>query len=238
LTVFPYDNGIIGKRGQLSPEKARNKKRARKGKWTMASKNKQIVASKSNKPAKPVKSNKPAKVETLANVEPISAPQALAKVETAKAEPVKPEVKEVPDGYGFFSALDTVTGILFVTMQALVRAYVSALICDSPAGVIVARWSSNHKALLRTAKAIEAGKGTAGLSNPRVVAVTLSEAAPENALATSRRREVEYYSLMGLVGPNHAARELAKAARIAAQAAKAATQAASAPSSEANANNA
>jgi hypothetical protein len=183
---------------------------------------------------KPVKSNKPVKTSNkpVKAIEPVSAPQALAKV-----EPVKPEVKAIPDGYGFYSALDSITGILFVTMQAIARAYVSALVCDSPAGVIVARWSSNHKALLRTAKAITAGKGTAGLSNPRVVAVQFSEVAPENALATSRRREVEYYSLMGLVGPNHAARELAKAARIAAQAAKAATQAASAPqapTSEAN----
>jgi hypothetical protein len=153
----------------------------------------------------------------LAMLNPIeSAPLANVPSDEVKADENKTVAKNIPDGYTHYTATDTVTGTVFATCQARSREYVSALVCDSPLGLIVARWSRDYKGLVREAKRILAGKGTAGLSDPRVVDVQTTEIAPENAIARQRARESEYYALLGMRGPNHDKREQAKIARAAA----------------------
>lgn len=128
-------------------------------------------------------------------------------------------IKAIPEGYANYTAVDK-DGTVFVTCQSAERGYISALLVDSPMGRIVARWSRDHKGLVRIANRIAAGTwSTPGMSAAYVADVKVASEVPQSATLTTRRAEVEYYARQGLIGPNHHARELAKMQRLAQQAA-------------------
>lgn len=155
--------------------------------------------------------------------------ETLATIETLEVTEL-PKVKEIPSGYATYSAMDTSTGTVFTTVQSANRGYVSALVCDSPFGLIVARWSKDHKGLVREQKRILSRPkgnieinpqwGTVGLSAPRVVEVKCNaDLSTVQATATTRRRETEWYGAQGLTGPSESAKIARAAAFAAAQAA-------------------
>jgi hypothetical protein len=76
----------------------------------------------------------------------------------------------LPEGMVSYLVYDAVTGSVFVSEQAANRAYISAVVADSPLGRKVVRLTSDHKSALRYAKAINT-KGASACSNAVVLDV-------------------------------------------------------------------
>jgi hypothetical protein len=76
----------------------------------------------------------------------------------------------LPEGVVSYLVYDAATGSVFVSEQAASRSYLSAVVADSPLGRKVVRLSSDHKAALRYAKAINT-KGASACSNAVVLDV-------------------------------------------------------------------
>lgn len=136
----------------------------------MAKKNEKNV-----KLAKSAKASKSAKAP-LALLDPTASEQAIEQAQAQAEQAIEATTLPGTLAEGMLSYLcyDEQTGSVFVSEQLATRAYVSAVIADSPLGRKVVRLTSDHKAALRYAKAINF-KGASHCSNAIVVSVTTDD---------------------------------------------------------------
>jgi len=151
-----------------------------------------------NKEKKIVKAPKAPKAPKLAQVsEPQGSEQAseqASETETALAATVLPGT--LPVGVVSYLVHDLQTGSVFVSEQKSERAYLAAVVADSPLGRKCVRLTSDHKAALRYAKAINL-KGASACSNATVYPVMVDDkphresiaAGSESWISRNKKRE-------------------------------------------------
>lgn len=93
------------------------------------------------------------------------------------------------EGMRSYLCYDDATGSVFVSEQLATRGYVSAVIADSPLGRKCVRLTSDHKAALRYAKAINT-KGASHCSNAIVVAVVADDKPHREAVKAGLETEI------------------------------------------------
>lgn len=127
-------------------------------------------------------------------VEPQGVEQA-SETETALAATVLPGTLSA--GMVSYLVHDIATGSVFVSEQKSERAYLAAVVADSPLGRKCVRLTSDHKAALRYARAINE-KGASACSNATVYPVMVDNKPHREAIAAnteawiSRNKKVDW----------------------------------------------
>ncbi len=143
--------------------------------------NKAPKAPKGNKLAKLAPENDAPEAIEQATEGSEQAIEQASETETALAATVLPGT--LPAGIVSYLVHDLQTGSVFVSEQKAERQYLAAVVADSPLGRKCVRLTSDHKAALRYAKAINE-KGASACSNASVYPVAIDSKPHREAIAT------------------------------------------------------
>jgi hypothetical protein len=108
----------------------------------------------------------------------------------------------LPSGVVSFLAFDSATGSVFVREDKETRGFAAAVLADTPLGRKCVRFSSDWKASIRYANAINNGKGTPGCSAAICVAVSTDTKPHRESIAAGaeqyqgRNRKAQWYVAM------------------------------------------